>query len=305
MPFFENFAVFNASGPHCTTLKSSQKLLTSDADYIVMKILYARTPWRETLNNISHWRRLHQLYVTSESRVWEIYRVFTHTLWEIWKTSDRKYRRDEAWGLPYYCRSFWISMSRESPRNQSLLSECCRKTADCLWFWWLSRSILEEAIRKYKKNTAFGVKLPPYFDFAHYEGMAAVLRDFPIHFITCVNSVGNTLVLDPETHRTVIKPKGGFWGWRCDDQTRCPRECSQILWAPRRQDPNRRMWWYREWNKRLRILSLWSKCYPDRNRVLLRKAMGYLVLIKNEANEYAKKQGWESIEAAKGKLEIL
>ncbi len=74
-----------------------------------------------------------------------------------------------------------------------------------------SREILEK-VCKYKKNTAFGIKLPPYFDFAHYEAMAAVLRDFPIDFITCVNSVGNTLVLDPVTHRPVIKPKGGFGG---------------------------------------------------------------------------------------------
>lgn len=74
-----------------------------------------------------------------------------------------------------------------------------------------SRDILKK-VCKYKNNAAFGVKLPPYFDFAHYEAMAAVLRDFPIDFITSINSVGNTLILNPETHRPMIKPKGGFGG---------------------------------------------------------------------------------------------
>ena len=74
-----------------------------------------------------------------------------------------------------------------------------------------TREILEKVCR-YKKNTAFGVKLPPYFDFAHYEAIALILRDFPIDFITCVNSIGNALVLDPVNHRPLIKPKGGFGG---------------------------------------------------------------------------------------------
>ena len=37
MSFFENFAVMNASGPHCTTLEELEKIAMSDADYIVMK----------------------------------------------------------------------------------------------------------------------------------------------------------------------------------------------------------------------------------------------------------------------------
>lgn len=57
-----------------------------------------------------------------------------------------------------------------------------------------------------------GVKLPPYFDRIHQEQMAAVLRKHPVKFVVCINSVGNTLVIDPETEAPVIKPKGGFGG---------------------------------------------------------------------------------------------
>lgn len=58
----------------------------------------------------------------------------------------------------------------------------------------------------------FGVKLPPYFDRIHWEQMAAVLKKYPVSFIVCINSVGNTLVIDPETEKPVIRPKGGFGG---------------------------------------------------------------------------------------------
>lgn len=58
----------------------------------------------------------------------------------------------------------------------------------------------------------WGVKLPPYFDLVHFEEIAEVLTKYPISFITCINSVGNGLVIDPEKEETVIKPKKGFGG---------------------------------------------------------------------------------------------
>lgn len=57
-----------------------------------------------------------------------------------------------------------------------------------------------------------GVKLPPYFDLIHFEIMAQILQEYPLCFVTCVNSIGNGLVIDPQTETVVIKPKGGFGG---------------------------------------------------------------------------------------------
>lgn len=58
-----------------------------------------------------------------------------------------------------------------------------------------------------------GVKLPPYFDLVHFEQIANVLKKYPsVKFITCINSVGNGLVIDPKKEAPVIKPKGGFGG---------------------------------------------------------------------------------------------
>ncbi|KEG11101.1 dihydroorotate dehydrogenase [Trypanosoma grayi] len=55
--------------------------------------------------------------------------------------------------------------------------------------------------------------MPPYFDIAHFDMAAAVLNDFPlVKFVTCVNSIGNGLVIDAESETVVIKPKQGFGG---------------------------------------------------------------------------------------------
>ena len=57
-----------------------------------------------------------------------------------------------------------------------------------------------------------GVKLPPYFDMIHFERMAKILNNYPINFVTCINSIGNGLVIDTESESVVIKPKNGFGG---------------------------------------------------------------------------------------------
>lgn len=57
-----------------------------------------------------------------------------------------------------------------------------------------------------------GVKLPPYFDIIHFEQVAAILSQYPLTFVTCINSIGNGLVIDPETETVAIKPKNGFGG---------------------------------------------------------------------------------------------
>jgi dihydroorotate dehydrogenase (fumarate) len=73
------------------------------------------------------------------------------------------------------------------------------------------RTVLEAVVAEFDRS--FGVKLPPYFDFAHLDDAAAVLNAFPqVAFLTCINSIGNGLVIDTETESVVIKPKDGFGG---------------------------------------------------------------------------------------------
>jgi len=73
-----------------------------------------------------------------------------------------------------------------------------------------SNVLLQEAFGVCQKPIA--VKLPPYFDESHFESMAAVLNQFPLAYVCCVNSIGNALWVDANTDSTVIKPKSGFGG---------------------------------------------------------------------------------------------
>ena len=59
----------------------------------------------------------------------------------------------------------------------------------------------------------FGIKLPPYFDISHFKTVANIINKYPrINFITCINSVGNGLVIDTNREEVIIKPKNGFGG---------------------------------------------------------------------------------------------
>jgi dihydroorotate dehydrogenase (fumarate) len=57
-----------------------------------------------------------------------------------------------------------------------------------------------------------GVKLAPYFDMPHYAKAAEIINKYPIKFVTCVNTMGNALMVDAESEEAIIAPKGGFGG---------------------------------------------------------------------------------------------
>jgi len=58
----------------------------------------------------------------------------------------------------------------------------------------------------------FGLKLPPYFDMEHFIIVSDIINKYPIYTITCINSLGNGLVIDPYKNTTLIKPKSGHGG---------------------------------------------------------------------------------------------
>ncbi|MFK4899173.1 dihydroorotate oxidase [Lactococcus petauri] len=73
-----------------------------------------------------------------------------------------------------------------------------------------TEQLLEKVFAFFKKP--LGVKLPPYFDLAHFDQMANILNKFPLTYVNSVNSVGNALYIDTEEEAVVIKPKNGFGG---------------------------------------------------------------------------------------------
>ena len=70
--------------------------------------------------------------------------------------------------------------------------------------------LLKQVFARFTKP--LGIKLPPYFDFAHFDQMAAILNQFPLTYVNSINSIGNGLYIDPKSDSVVIKPKDGFGG---------------------------------------------------------------------------------------------
>lgn len=73
-----------------------------------------------------------------------------------------------------------------------------------------TKKLLTEVFMFYTKP--LGIKLPPYFDLAHFDEMATILNQFPLTYVNSINSIGNGLVIDPELEQVVIKPKDGLGG---------------------------------------------------------------------------------------------
>ena len=63
-----------------------------------------------------------------------------------------------------------------------------------------------------RKNTAIGIKLPPYWEPQQFKDIAKIIIKYNFDFVTMVNSVPNCLVIDSETESPVIFPKHGIGG---------------------------------------------------------------------------------------------
>jgi dihydroorotate dehydrogenase (fumarate) len=74
-------------------------------------------------------------------------------------------------------------------------------------------NILDNVFEKcdFNNNQLFGLKLPPYFDNIYFEKLADIFNKYPkINFLTCINSIGNGLIINDDT--IAIKPNNGLGG---------------------------------------------------------------------------------------------
>lgn len=73
-----------------------------------------------------------------------------------------------------------------------------------------TEDLLQQVFARFTKP--LGIKLPPYFDLAHFDQMAEILNLFPLTYVNSINSIGNGLYIDTQKEAVVIKPKEGFGG---------------------------------------------------------------------------------------------
>lgn len=74
----------------------------------------------------------------------------------------------------------------------------------------MSTSLLDNISRN---DLAIGLKMSPYFDKHQFSIVADLIKEYPrLDFITCINGIGNGLVIDTYNEQSVIKPNGGCGG---------------------------------------------------------------------------------------------
>lgn len=210
--------IFNASGPRCTTIEELKKLDTSDSCCVLSKSC--------TLNVRSGNPKP---------------RYFDHNLGSI-----------NSMGLPNLSCQYYINCSHqiEKPYFISIgvlsLNELTQILTQILANISKSNSVNKNNIKGVEINLScpnivgkgqlaynfkdvdtylktifsiidsssllIGIKLPPYFELHHFSEMSDILSKYRIDFITCINSIGNGLIIDVDKECTVIKPKNGVGG---------------------------------------------------------------------------------------------
>lgn len=201
--------LYNASGPLCTTAQELDKIGGSTSGAILSKsaTLEKREGNPEPRYVETSWGSINSMGLPNEG--YQYYLDYA--------------QRARDFGKPYFMSVSGMSLE-DNMAILKAVADCERIHAIELnlscpnlpgkpqtgYDFAQSRILLDKAFEHVKQP--LGVKLPPYFDLPHFEMMAAVLNDFPLSFVTCINSIGNGLVVDAETESVVIKPKSGFGG---------------------------------------------------------------------------------------------
>lgn len=204
--------IYNASGPRCTTLKELIKIDKSESCIVLSKssTLKVRDGNPEpryydhelgSINSMGLPNLGYEFYIKSAQAINKPYIISVNGLTlEDTKEIVRNIIKDKL------VNGIEINLSCPNIIGKGQLAYDLPKMEKYL-------DDIFTIIRKVKRPAFLvGLKLPPYFDLHWYPQITAVLKNFPIHFITCVNSIGNGLLLDAETESTFIRPKGGMGG---------------------------------------------------------------------------------------------
>jgi len=203
--------LFNASGPDCTTMEELDILWTSEACAIMMKSATAEArEWNPSPRYVD-------LDLWSINSMW-LPNLGYKTYIDFSKDLKEKYNK------PIFSSVAWMSKEDFPKMVQAFQDDSgvdfIEVNLSCPNVIWKPQiaydfEAADEIITLVESlwDKDIWLKLPPYFDPIHTSQMAEVIKKHPrVKFITCINSVWNTLFIDPEKEEVVIKPKWWF-GW--------------------------------------------------------------------------------------------
>lgn len=201
--------IFNASGPYCSTSEELHRIGASQSAAILSKscTLEARDGNPAPRYVDTAWGSINAMGLPNKG--WEYYRELAPSL--------------GIYGKPYFVSVAGMSHADNLTIIKGLqnvdylaaieLNLSCPNLVgkpQTAYDMEATARLLDEV---FGLNTLpLGVKLPPYFDPVHFEQAAAVLNQYPIGFVTCINSIGNGLAIDWQSETTLIRPKNGLGG---------------------------------------------------------------------------------------------
>lgn len=209
--FFDG-VIFNASGPACTTLEELQVIARSWSSWVMMK---SCSPDPREGNPKPRYIEVNLWSINSMGLPNHGYKKYSEYAAQLKKESPNK---PIVASIVGFSHDDFIQIV--TAFQQDLNIDVLEVNLSCpnvvgkpqIAYDFETSDELIAKIFQIPGNKPVGFKLPPYFDPVHTEMMANILKKYPIDFITCINSVGNTLIIDPETEQPLIKPKWGLGG---------------------------------------------------------------------------------------------
>lgn len=203
--------IFNASWPDCTTLEELEKIWESKSSAIMMKsATYLPREWNPK-------PRYKNIEYGSINSMW-LPNLWYKTYIDFSKKLKKEFNKPVFASVSWMCMWDFPKMVKEFQENSEVdFIEVNLSCPNVIWKPQIAYDFeaTEEILSLVEDlwDKPIWLKLPPYFDPSHTNQMAEIIKKHPkIKFLTCINSVWNTLFIDPEKEEVVIKPKWGFGG---------------------------------------------------------------------------------------------
>lgn len=303
---FENI-VFNCSWPSCTTYDELETIWKSDSSWIMMKSCSI---------DPRDWNPLPRY---SEVKLWSINSMWLPNLWykkyiEFSTTLKNQYKK------PVIASVVWFDITSEESDFRQIVKEMQNNSdidlievnlscPNVVWkpqIWYdfeASEKLIKQVVDLWTKP--IWLKLPPYFEPIHQEQMANIIKKYNVSFITCINSVWNTLIIDPETETPLIKPKGWFWGLGGDYVK--PIALANVRWFYKLLWDKVKIiwvWGISNWIDVFEFLLAWASIVQI-GTVFAKEGESCFYRINEEFKNYTEKKGYKDISEIIWKLKEL
>ena len=205
-----NNCILNAAGCNCTTEKELIELAKSHSGGIVTK---SCTLNKREGNELPRYYETEYLSINSTGLANLGYNFYNSMATKIKTITTKPYIVSIA-GIKYGDN---LKMLDKMQHNTNIdmfeVNLSCPNIIGKSQIGYDSKST-NELLRKIfelKVKQPVGIKLPPYFDMQHFKTMSDIFSEYPLNFITCINSLGNGFVFNKELQPS-IKPKNGYGG---------------------------------------------------------------------------------------------